>query len=92
MTLTYTVGVFIGFFGNRKWTFSHAGNVTSAATRFVAAHVCGYLLNYMIFSTFVDKLSYPHQWVQAASTVFVAAFLFLAFKFWVFRKNDVVSL
>lgn len=91
MTLTYLVGAFIGFLGNRKWSFTHDGNVKSAAMRFVIAHACGYLLNYTILSTFVDKLAYPHQWVQAASIVSTAALLFLLFKFWVFRKNDITS-
>ena len=90
MTLTYSIGAFIGFLGNRKWTFTHDGNVKSAAFRFVIAHACGYLLNYLILSTFVDKLAYPHQWVQAASIMLVAAFLFVVFKFWVFRKDNVV--
>lgn len=89
MTITYSVGAFIGFLGNKKWTFMHVGNVKTAAIRFTVAHGCGYLLNYLILFTFVDKLAYPHQWVQAGSIVLVAAFLFLLFKFWVFRKNDV---
>lgn len=90
MTLTYTVGAFVGFLGNRKWVFRLEGSVTSPALRFVAAHMCGYLLNYLILFTFVEKLVYPHQWVQASSILVVAGFLFLLFKFWVFRKNDVI--
>lgn len=90
MTVTYAGGAFIGFLGNRKWTFTHNGNVTSAALRFVAAHTCGYFLNYFILFTFVDKLGCPHQLVQAASIVFVAAFLFLIFKHWVFRFRDAI--
>ena len=90
MTVTYAGGAFIGFLGNRKWTFAHNGSATSAALRFVAAHTCGYLLNYSILLMFVDKFGCPHQLVQAASIVFIAAFLFLVFKFWVFRNKDFI--
>ena len=88
MTLTYSIGAFIGFLGNRKWTFTDNGHIKSSAIRFSAAHVCGYLMNFLILSLFVDKLGYPHQWVQAASIVCVAIVLFMLFKFWVFPKQD----
>ena len=91
MTVMYAVGAAFGFVGHRKWTFVHNGNVRAAAMRLTVAHGCGYLLNYFILLTFVDKFEYPHQFVQAVSIVFVAAFLFLLFKFWVFRSSNVIS-
>jgi putative flippase GtrA len=87
MTLVYTLGAFIGFIGNRKWTFAHQGNATHAALRYVVAHSFGYLLNFLILYIFVDHLGYPHQWVQAAAIIIVAGFLFIVFKFFVFRER-----
>jgi putative flippase GtrA len=87
MTLVYIIGASIGYIGNRKWTFAHHGNFTSAALRYVSAHFFGYLLNYMILFVFVDRLGYAHQWVQAVAIIIVAGFLFIVFKYFVFRER-----
>lgn len=87
MTLVYIVGASIGFIGNRKWTFAHRGDSSSAALRYVLAHLFGYLLNFLILFTFVDRLGYAHQWVQAVAIIIVAGFLFIVFKYFVFRKR-----
>lgn len=55
-----------------------------AGVRYVIAHCIGYLLNLSILIVFVDELGYAHQWVQAIAIFVVAAFLFLAFKVFVF--------
>jgi putative flippase GtrA len=86
MTLVYIAGAFIGFVGNRKLTFAYRGDATWAVSRFIMAHFFGYLLNYLILFIFVDHLGYYHQWVQIAAIMFVAAFLFIAFKYFVFRE------
>jgi putative flippase GtrA len=87
MTLVYIAGGLIGFIGNRKWTFAHRGDTSSAALRYVLAHLFGYLLNFLILFTFVDHLGYAHQWVQAAAILIVAGFLFIIFKYFVFRER-----
>lgn len=87
MTLVYIVGAFIGFVGNRKWTFAHRGDSSSAALRYTLAHLCGYLVNLLILYTFVDWLGYAHQWVQAAAIIVVAGFLFVIFKYFVFNER-----
>jgi len=87
MTLVYIIGASIGFIGNRKWTFSHRGDSTIAALRFALAHLFGYLLNFLILLTFVDRLGYNHQWVQAVAIIIVAGVLFIIFKRFVFREK-----
>lgn len=87
MTLVYIIGASIGFIGNRKWTFAHRGGSSSAALRYVLAHLLGYLLNLFILVTFVDRLGYAHQWVQAAAIIIVAGFLFIVFKYFVFHER-----
>jgi putative flippase GtrA len=88
MTLVYIMGGFIGFMGNRNWTFAHRGGASSAAFRYMLAHLCGYSLNFLILFTFVDRLGYAHQWVQAAAILIVAGFLFTLFKYFVFRESE----
>lgn len=87
MSVLYAVGTTVGFIGNRKWTFSHKGDLISTGMRYIFAHSLGYLLNLSILIIMVDYLGYPHQWVQAVSIVVVAGFLFLMFKFFVFPKT-----
>jgi putative flippase GtrA len=87
MTLLYIIGASIGFIGNRKWTFAHRGDFYNAALRYVLAHLFGYLLNYIILFSFVDRLGYAHQYVQAVAIMIVAGFLFIAFKYIVFRER-----
>lgn len=91
MTLVYIIGASIGFIGNRKWTFAHRGDSASAVLRYVLAHFFGYLLNFLILFCFVDWLGYAHQWVQAVAIIIVAGFLFIIFKYFVFREKDSAS-
>ena len=87
MTLVYILGAAIGFIGHRKWTFADRGEFSNAALRYVLAHLLGYLLNFMILYTFVDHLGYAHQWIQAMAIIIVAGFLFIVFKYFVFREK-----
>jgi putative flippase GtrA len=91
MTLLYIVGAAIGFFGNRQLAFAHKGSVLKSGSRYFAAHFFGYLINLLILLTFVDRLGYPHEWVQAAAIFVVAGFLFVAFKYFVFPRTEICS-
>lgn len=91
MTLLYVVGATIGFIGNRQWAFDYRGALLEAASRYVVAHLFGYLINFFILLTFVDRLGYSHQWVQAGAIFVVAGFLFVAFKYFVFPKAKICS-
>lgn len=84
MTLLYSVGAAVGYVGQRNVTFSHKGSVLGSGVRYLLAHSCGYAINLSILITFVDRVGYPHQWVQAVAIFVVAAFLFVAFKYFVF--------
>jgi putative flippase GtrA len=85
MTISYIVGASIGFVGHREWTFAHKGALLGSGARYCIAHLLGYLLNFLILLTFVDKLGYSHQWVQAAAIFIVAGFLFITFRYFVFH-------
>jgi putative flippase GtrA len=84
MTINYVIGVAISFAGNRRWTFSHDGPLGGSLLRFSIAHLAGYALNFTILAVFVDRLGYSHQLVQAVAIVIVAAWLFVAFRAFVF--------
>ena len=48
------------------------------------AYAIGYLLNFGLLWTGVDRLQLPHQVVQAVAIFAVAAVLFLMHRYWVF--------
>jgi putative flippase GtrA len=87
MSLLYAVAATASFFGNRSITFAYKGGVLGSSIRYFITHVVGYSMNLAILVIFVDLLGYPHQFVQAIAIFVVAAFLFVAFKFFVFRTT-----
>ncbi|MNY40732.1 GtrA-like protein [compost metagenome] len=58
------------------------------AVRYVIAHGVGYLINIGLLSVFADHFSVPHQWVQLAAVFIVAAFMFLALRWYVFADRS----
>lgn len=88
MSLIYLVGVGIGFFGHRKWTFAHRGDARQSMVRYMLTHLLGYLINLFLLFCLVDYFGYPHELVQGAAIFVVAVFLFIVFKYWVFSLHN----
>ncbi len=85
MSLLYALGVLQTFVANKRWTFEHGGARGPVFYRYCVAYGAGYLFNLGVLYILVDRLAYPHQAVQGAMILVLAAMLFLAQKFWVFR-------
>lgn len=88
MSLMYLIGVSIGFYSHRQWTFAHGGDALRSIVRYVFAHLIGYFINFILLLSLVDHFGYPHELVQGAAIFVVAAFLFLVFKYWVFPVRN----
>ena len=88
VTLLYFIAAYAGFWGHRRVTFDHRGSARVSGARYIVAHCLGYLLNLALLVVFVDTLGYAHQLVQFIAIFVVAAFLFLMFKFYVYRDTD----
>ena len=88
VTALYGTGATLGYFGHRRLSFNHGGNMLASSLRYGIAHTCGYALNLLLLYVFVDELGYPHQLVQAAAIFVVAAFLFVCFNFLVFPQEQ----
>ncbi|RYE40926.1 MAG: GtrA family protein [Hyphomicrobiales bacterium] len=84
MTCLYTVGAAIGFLGNRHLTFAHAERGLVVGVRYLLAHASGYLINLALLHLLVDRLGWAHQLAQGLAILVVAAFLFTAFRLFVF--------
>ena len=88
MSLMYLIGVGIGFYGHRQWTFAHGGDARRSMLRYIFAHLLGYFINLLLLLVLVDYFGYPHELVQGAAILVVAAFLFITFKFLVFSGKS----
>jgi putative flippase GtrA len=88
MSILYITAATASYYGNRTLTFAHKGCLIKSGSRFFLMHCLGYLINLCMLFILVDKLDYPHQWVQILAIVVVAGFLFLTFKFFVFKEQD----
>ena len=86
MTALYGAGAIIGFLCNKQLIFSFKGNVIESGIRYGITHLFGYLLNLLIMVIFVDIYKYPHTIIQGIAIFIVGGFLFLSFKFFVFRS------
>lgn len=86
MTIVYVSCALLGFLANRRLTFSHQGNMISSGARYVMAQGLGYAINAGMLFILVDRIGYPHAWIQALAIVVVAPILFLAMKFFVFPQ------
>ena len=92
MSIIYGVAATASFFGNRKLTFEHKGSFLGTGIRFIIAHCFGYVINLVTLIVLADKLGYAHQLAQVIAIFFVASFLFLVFKFFVFRDWNVSNI
>jgi putative flippase GtrA len=87
MSGLYAVGVLQTFAFNRNWSFRHRGHLRSAAVRYVLAYAAGYVLNLLVLLVLVDHWGLPHEIVQGGMIVFLAVFLFLLQRYWVFSST-----
>lgn len=87
VSILYPIGAVIGFLGNREWVFSHQGMVKVALVRYSLVQLLGYLINLVILTVLVNKLGYPHQLIQLLAIFIVAVFLFVASKFFIYKKS-----
>lgn len=88
MSLTYIIGVTISYTANYRWTFSQRKN-RGALIRYIQMHLAGYLINFILLYILVDKLLYPHQFVQVFAIIIVAFFGFFTCKYFVFSERSV---
>ncbi|WP_435627904.1 GtrA family protein [Candidatus Ferrigenium straubiae] len=91
ISILYAAGATVGFFGSRKYVFMHEGSLQATGTRYIVVHLLGYMINLGLMAILADKFGYPHQWVQLVAIFVVAVFLFIAFKFFVFRDGESVQ-
>lgn len=88
MTMLYLTGTLQTFIFNKRWTFSHQGNIQRSLLRYLVAYGGCYILNFALLYTLVDGFGWSHALVQGLAIVIFAALLFLIQKYWVFSGNS----
>lgn len=87
MSLLYGVGVAQTFLFNKKWTFGNTDAHGQTLFRYCLSYGLGYVINLLVLILAVDKWGWPHQWIQGAMILILAAMLFVLQKFWVFKTR-----
>lgn len=90
MTFLYGLGVLISFFVNKHLVFGAQYTGYGVFVKFVLAHIGGYIINFLLLYYFYDSMGYTHGAVQLAAIFIVAFYLFIVFKFLVFRKPSTI--
>jgi putative flippase GtrA len=86
MTLVYVTSAVQTFVFNAGWTFERKVSKASLVKYGFAYGAC-YLINMLALIVFVDRIGFPHEAVQAAMILVVAAVMFMLQKFWVFAPS-----
>ena len=87
MSITYCVGVLIGFLLNRKITFGFRGDQVGALARYIASYAIGYAIDFAGLWLLVERAGFRHEWVQAFLTIAIAVILFALQRYWVFSPS-----
>lgn len=86
ISILYPIQISLAFFLNKKWSFGDRGHLTGPAVKYLTSYAACYLLNVAALNFFAGNLGLSHLGVQAAAVVVFAALLFLAQKYWVFKR------
>ncbi|PMH28889.1 hypothetical protein BCU71_19310 [Vibrio lentus] len=88
VAVCYPLGMLVSFVGNNKYTFKD-GNIAkdNKLARYLLVHVVAYFSNIMLIYLLSEVLGYNHQLVQVFCIVSISIYLFLSFKYFVFKKK-----
>ena len=84
----YPIGVMVSFLVHRRFTFRARTRLLPSGVRFIIAYAAGYGLNLTLLWAQIERLGIDPIVAQAVSIVVVAAFLYVAQKYWVFDASD----
>jgi putative flippase GtrA len=87
MTLTYAIGVLLGFTLNRSIIFRFVGDNGAALVRYCLAYAAGYVIDFGALRLLSGGLGIPHEIVQGAMVALLAIGLFALQRYWVFRPR-----
>ena len=87
MTITYASSIAYTFLFNKRWSFAHGGAHGPALVRYCIVYAAGYVVNLAALHWMVDRLGWPHQWVQGSLVLAISLMLFALQRTWVFPSR-----
>lgn len=87
VTALYGVGVLMGFFGHRQFTFTDTKKWWHSLLMYCIVSVGGFGINYAMIVVFVDNWHIHHAYVEFVAIGVVAAYMFIMNRFVVFKKQ-----
>jgi len=91
MTTLYVIGILYSFKLNKDLIFS-CERSGSSFFRFIISALLIYCMNYSSLLIFYEFLTYPYQYVQAVSIVFLALLQYVLNKYWIFNVKVSVNM
>jgi putative flippase GtrA len=82
-----TVGAFVSYILNHRFTFRSNIPHRVAGTRFIAVAGIGFVMNLCLFAALLRLAPLPYMISQMLTTLFVLAFSFALSRFWAFRQR-----
>lgn len=86
LTIVFVGAVTTSYLANKRFTFSHPGDVKRTYAKFWVMYGACYVVNLGSMYVGSDVLGYKHQFVQLAFVVVAAPALFLIQRVWVFGR------
>jgi len=80
----YSVGIFVSFFLNKKWTFSYRGSNFSAVLKFSVVTAVAYVLNLLVVLFLLDVVGINGFLAQAAAVPIYAFATYFGYRWFVF--------
>ena len=87
VTALYGVGVLLGFFGNRRFTFSDTQKWWYSLLMYCIVSLGGFGINYALIVVFVDNWHIYYAYVEFVAIGVVAVYMFIMNRFFVFKEK-----
>lgn len=89
--LVYPMGAMVGYCGNKQLTFGHRGQWWATGQRYVLMQLGGLLINLGLLRLVGDVWGFHPVVVQGLAVVVVAAYGFLAMRYYVFASRESIG-
>ncbi|MFC1740452.1 GtrA family protein [Pseudomonadota bacterium] len=87
LTIDYALGISLGYFMNRYWTFRVSRNQRSTFVKYSVSYIAVYLLNLILLFVFVDGMGLDERISQIPALGLATLVSYLTQRFWVFRPT-----
>jgi len=86
MSIVYILFTSLAFFLHKNYSFQKESSAKPFIP-FLLIHISAYTLNLLSIYIFVYMLNFPHQLIQGISVIFLALYLYLMMRSYVFKSK-----